>query len=41
MKGLESKRSWSNLRYYADIRLEELTKTTKTSVRIACLLGEI
>jgi hypothetical protein len=38
-KGFGRKRSWPYLRNYAGIRLKELTKTTKTSNRIAGLRG--
>jgi hypothetical protein len=34
-KGFGRKRYWPNERYYAGIRLEELRKTTKTSISIA------
>jgi hypothetical protein len=34
-KGFDRKRSWPNLRHYTSIRLETLSKTTKTSISIA------
>jgi hypothetical protein len=40
-KGYGRKQSWPNLRYYPGICLEGLTKTTKTSVRIAGLQNKI
>jgi hypothetical protein len=40
-KGFGTKRLASFLRYYPGIRLEELRKTTKLSVRIAGLRAEM
>jgi hypothetical protein len=38
---LERKWSWPNLRYYTGISLEELRRSTKISVSIAGIRGEI